>query len=186
MRNRLQRSKSLRVIVAAACFPMTYLLATEAPATASAADLSITVTAPTQVDLGTPITYQITVTNAGTSLATGVTVTDQLPPNTEFLSGTSSCVGNGSAITCSLSSVAGGTSVHLTITLTSTINGGTQGEVFHVINTVVVLPSDASPSDNSATAQTDLIVNFPNTGGGPTPVVSPEPAAITSNPAFTG
>lgn len=72
------------------------------------ADLEVTKTAqPTQVNLGQNITYTITTTNHGPNTATGVTVTDTLPPQVTFVSASVPCTGT-TTITCSLGDMLAG------------------------------------------------------------------------------
>ncbi len=88
--------------------------ATATTAVVASADLTVTLTdAPDPVTAGSNLTYTATVSNAGPSDATGVTVTLPTPANTSFVSGSvaggGSCVG-GATITCTFtgSVVAGG------------------------------------------------------------------------------
>jgi uncharacterized repeat protein (TIGR01451 family) len=55
---------------------------------APAADLSVTKSGPAAVTAGATVTYTVTAMNAGPSTATNVTLTDQLPPMTTFVSAT--------------------------------------------------------------------------------------------------
>ncbi|NIT28630.1 MAG: DUF11 domain-containing protein, partial [Candidatus Aminicenantes bacterium] len=86
-------------------------------------DLSITKTdSPDPVAIGENITYTLTVTNNGPSIANGVTVTDTLPVEVTFLSAISSqgaCIHNGSVnggtVTCDIGSLANVANATVTI-----------------------------------------------------------------------
>lgn len=67
---------------------------------AASADLSITKTHEGDVVPGAPITYAIAVRNAGPSVATGITVTDQLPAALSFVSASGEDWTCTSAVTC--------------------------------------------------------------------------------------
>ncbi len=56
-------------------------------------DLTVSKTAPPSVPVGGPVTYSITVTNNGTGTATGVKVTDVMPPGINY-------TGFGGGVTC--------------------------------------------------------------------------------------
>ncbi len=80
---------------------------------------------PDPVAVGSPLTYTITVRNAGPSSATGVTVTNPLPPGVSFVSATTdrgSCGGTGT-ITCPIGDLANGTSATVTIVVIPTASG---------------------------------------------------------------
>lgn len=70
------------------------------------ADLTISkADSPDPVGVGTPLTYTLQVQNLGPDLASGVTVTDQLPKSVDFLSATASsgqCARKGTKVTCAL------------------------------------------------------------------------------------
>src|SRR5437879_2175397 len=74
------------------------------------ADLAVTKTAsPNPVPLGASLSYAITVANHGPSAATGVTVTDTLPPNVTFGSATATqgnCAQTSGTVTCTLRNLA--------------------------------------------------------------------------------
>ena len=100
-----------------------------ASATASApvfSDLAVTVShSPDPVMVGSNVIYTINVTNNGPDPATGVTVTDSLPPEVTFLSATASqgaCSGS-STISCALGNLPNGTSATVTIGVNPTVEG---------------------------------------------------------------
>jgi uncharacterized repeat protein (TIGR01451 family) len=69
-----------------------------------AADLSITLTASGSVRVFDTLTYRITVTNNGPAAASGITVTDTLPPGVDFLSALN-CLQAGRTVTCKRDSI---------------------------------------------------------------------------------
>jgi uncharacterized repeat protein (TIGR01451 family) len=87
------------------------------------ADVSLTVSAsPSPASVGGPIAYGLAVTNAGPARASGVTVTDTLPPNVQYRSssGTPGCTQAGSVVTCHFDRVSPGTTVYGGINVTAT------------------------------------------------------------------
>jgi uncharacterized repeat protein (TIGR01451 family) len=126
----------------------------------AAADVAITVSAPTLATLGGPVTETLTVANNGPGPATGVTVSDTLPAGMVYFSSSASqgtCTGS-STVTCSLgtldSSTTGpATSATIVIVLIP-IQGGL------ITNTGAVSAGQADPNhaNNTASATTDVVV----------------------------
>jgi uncharacterized repeat protein (TIGR01451 family) len=75
-------------------------------APSGSSDLRITKTdSPDPVNVGSSLTYTIRVENLGPDAATGVTVTDQLPKEVDFVSATATagqCASKGKKVTCDL------------------------------------------------------------------------------------
>ncbi|HEY0391495.1 MAG TPA: hypothetical protein VGC63_07295 [Solirubrobacterales bacterium] len=77
-----------------------------ARAAAGSADLAISkVDSPDPIAVGSTLTYTIQVQNLGPDVATGVTVTDQLPKGVDFVSASSQCALSGRRVTCALGQI---------------------------------------------------------------------------------
>ena len=115
---------------------------------------------------GTPISYTITVTNAGPSTATGVTISDPVPVTitgvtaTCTASGTSSCGTNASAgnsVSFTGATLSPGPGPALTLTVSGTISPDTSGPLVNVATVTAGAGStDTSPGNNSATDTDNL------------------------------
>jgi uncharacterized repeat protein (TIGR01451 family) len=122
------------------------------------ADLSVTkADSPDPVTVGNNLTYTVTVTNNGPDPAQSVTVTDNLPAETTFVScsstGTGVCGGSGNNRTVTFASLASGESE--TITFVATVNCSVaDGTVISNTATVRSVTPDPNPGNNSATATT--------------------------------
>lgn len=125
------------------------------------ADLSITNQAASSVVSGNKLTYTITATNTGGQTAPGVAVSDQLPPGVRFNSmsttnGTCTRTTSGTPktqdgnVTCSVGTLAGGSSATVTIVVTPT-KPGTLNDTASVTATGI-----SADSDDSATATTTV------------------------------
>ena len=127
---------------------------TETTAVNPAADLSVTKSdSPDPVLLGQELTYIITVTNAGPSASTNVTVIDTLPEDVSFVSSApsqGSCSGT-STVTCTLGTIASGDTATVSIVVTPRSTGD-------LTNTASVTGSVADPStgDNTVTETTTV------------------------------
>jgi uncharacterized repeat protein (TIGR01451 family) len=122
---------------------------------APSADLSITKSdSPDPVNVGSSLTYTITVKNNGPSGATGVKMTDSLPETVTFVSATpsqGSCNGT-TTVTCSLGSLSNGASATVTIVVTPTQAGS-------LSNTASVTSTEADPNTNNNSATEPTTVN---------------------------
>ncbi len=129
--------------------------ATDIAAVTQTANLSITkTTTATSVSVGNFIDYTITVTNGGPDSATGVTVTDALPPNTTFVSATptqGSCSG-GSPVNCSLGTLANGASATIALRVMATAAGS-------ATNTASASSAAIDPDGANAAAPAVAIAN---------------------------
>jgi uncharacterized repeat protein (TIGR01451 family) len=114
-----------------------------AAAPSGSADLGITkADSPDPVGVGSTLIYTIQVQNLGPDLATGVTVTDQVPKGVDFVSATASsgqCARKGKKITC----VLGGLNA-------PTINYGSPPTV-----TISVIPRQIGTISNTASVKGD-------------------------------
>ena len=132
-------------------------------------DLSINKSGPTgSVLSGSDITYVLTVTNNGTTAATNVTVTDNLPSEVSFKSCNAtaggSCGGAGNNRTVTFPSLAGGASA--TITLVATVNCPLpDGSIVTNGASVTATTPDPSPGNNVSAPITTSVSN-------PAPVIT--------------
>jgi len=133
--------------------------------TPSEADLSVTKTdSPNPVTVNTSMSYTMVVSNNGPSSATGVTLTDPLPPGVTFVLASSSrgsCSQAASTVTCSIGRLGNGGSATVTIIVTPTVEGT-------LTNTATVSATESDPvsADNSATATTTVNPPTINTPAG--------------------
>ena len=122
-----------------------------------AADLGISlIDAPDPILHGTTLTYVAILTNAGPSGATGVTLTDVLPPDVAFVSsipGSPTCALAGATLTCNMGALAAGATTSVTIKVTVTAPAGST-----IVNTATVAANevDPNPANNSATTTTTV------------------------------
>ena len=137
-------------------------------------DVTVTKTATPAVQLpqggGTaPITYNIAAKNNGPDAAQNVHVSDAAPADVTFVSATTgkgTCTTTAQALDCTISSLAVGESVPITINATVSATG-TKTNVVVISNTT---PPDTNPNNNTASAST--VVTAPVTP--PTPKPQPE------------
>jgi uncharacterized repeat protein (TIGR01451 family) len=126
---------------AAACAPLV--------APPDTADLSLekSVIGSGPFTVGNSIIYNLTVSNAGPSLATGIVITDTLPGGVTFVSANPGCTHNAGVVTCTIDPLFAGTSTTRSITVRADTTGT-------LVNTAVVTAAttDPTPGGNAATA----------------------------------
>lgn len=97
------------------------------PPVGVSSDLSVIQTAsPDPANVGTPLTFTLSVTNAGPDEATGVTLTDAFPSDAGFVSAAPSqgtCSSAAGELTCKLGDLAANAGAAVTLTLTPTATG---------------------------------------------------------------
>jgi uncharacterized repeat protein (TIGR01451 family) len=159
-------------------------LATTTTAVAVEADLSVTKSdSPDPVSAGAELTYTLQVANAGPSTATGVELTDNLPPEVDFVSatisgGTGTCVSlGGGTVACDLNDLDPGDDV--TVVIDTLVDASVPNGTI-ITNTVGVSSAafDPDPSNNTDSEETAVIATadlwIDKTGN-----------ALTSNPSGT-
>jgi uncharacterized repeat protein (TIGR01451 family) len=122
-----------------------------------AADLSLTQTdSPDPVQLGSQLTYNLTVQNNGPSTATGVSVTDSLPASVTYTSATpsqGSCTEAGGTVSCALGAIASGSSAQVTIHVTPQ-------SITTITNTASAQATESDPSNaNNSSSESTTVVN---------------------------
>ena len=166
--------------------------ATATTAVVASANLTVTLTdAPDPVTAGTNLTYTATVSNAGPSDATGVTVTLPTPANTSFVSGTvaggGSCAG-AATITCTFtgSVVAGGSRAATIVVLVAaaTPNGTV---ISATVTATAATPDPALPNTATTTTTVSTSANLALTfGASATNVVLNQPVVFTATSTNLG
>ena len=119
------------------------------------ADLKLTKTVLTgTAKVGQPLSYLLTIRNLGPDKATGVTLTESLPPEAEFISVSASqgnCVGSG-PVTCSLGDLA----PRAAVTVTLNVNPRRAMTLSNSAS-VTAREKDPNPANNQVTVQTQVI-----------------------------
>lgn len=119
------------------------------------ADAGVSVSAsPDPVTAGTDLTYTITVSNAGTSDATGVQLTDPIPTGTTFASASDGGTLSSGTVTWSIGTIAAGGSV--TRTLVVHVGSDRTSALTDTAN-VTTTSTDPNGANDSATANTAVV-----------------------------
>jgi uncharacterized repeat protein (TIGR01451 family) len=148
-----------------------------------AADLEITQSVtPDPVTTGGDLTYQIVVKNNGPSAATSVTMTDNLPASTTFIScaatGGGACGGSGNNRTVTFSSLASGATA--TITMVAKVNCPVANDEM-IGNTATV--NSTTPDSNSSNNSTTATVTASNP---PPSITTPPDVSVTAGATMCG
>jgi large repetitive protein len=155
---------------------------TISPPAPGSADLSIALAdAPDPVAIGMPLTYTMTVANAGPDPATGVEAVVTLPAGVTFVSASGSgwtCTQVTTTISCALAGSLSGTAAAVSLVVDAP---STQGSV-EVEGVVTGTTSDPSFANNTAIADTEVfdpaLQNHPPTLSLPTGLTTPENTAL--------
>jgi uncharacterized repeat protein (TIGR01451 family) len=115
----------------------------------AAADLSLTKTGPISVTVGDQFSYELVVHNDGASDATGVTVSDTLPTQVNYLGDSYGCSLNSGTLTCDVGDMAAG----LTLTITVQVEAAVYGTAFNSAD-VSGIEYDPAPENNSDSTST--------------------------------
>jgi uncharacterized repeat protein (TIGR01451 family) len=112
--------------------------------------------------VGSPLTYTITIHNAGPGGATGVTLTDTLPSGVAFVSatpGTGTCSQSAGTVSCNIGSLALNGSVTVKIVVSPSAAG-------NITNTAKVAgsTSDSTTTNNTASVTTTVTAASTSTG----------------------
>jgi len=147
------------------------------------ADLAVSVaTSPAgPVALGNNLTYTVSLTNLGPSTATSVVLTNILPANVNYVSGSASqgvVARSGSQVTATLGSLAANGSAQLTITVTPMVSGSLTNTV-----TASSAVNDSNPLNNQAVATTTAVTDSADLKI--SLVGSPSPVTLGSNITYT-
>lgn len=106
--------------------------------------------------IGQPVNYQILVTNNGPNEATGVSITEKLPPNSMLVSATpsvGSCVPTGNTVNCRLGNLTSDATATVNVIIKSSSNPGTITNVA----SVRANEPDTTPLNNQDTETTRLV-----------------------------
>jgi uncharacterized repeat protein (TIGR01451 family) len=125
---------------------------------ATQADLAITdaLATPSTINVGDEFTYSITVVNNGTTTASGVTLTTQLPPQINYLADTANCTSAPPKITCEIGDMAISATQAITITAKASQTGTNILTPFSITSTT----PDQNDNDNSKTVLINAITGF--------------------------
>jgi uncharacterized repeat protein (TIGR01451 family) len=149
---------------------------------AALADVQVTkLDAPDPVGAGDPLTYTITVTNAGEVAAENVQLSDIIPAGTTFVSAMQTSgpafmlmtppVGGGGTFTATIATLAAGASATFTLVV-QVDDAAAPGSIITNTATVVTTSMESDPTNNSATTTTtvaggQLYAVGADAGGGP-------------------
>jgi uncharacterized repeat protein (TIGR01451 family) len=118
------------------------------------------------------------VTNNGPEDATGVTVTDTLPPTVTFVSASAGCNEASGTVTCNIGNLDAGTNVSVQIDVTTTLEG-------IISNTATVTGNETDPFPGNNSDTEDTVVVPPSADLALTKTDSADPVDIGVNFSYT-
>jgi len=160
---------------------------------------AITMAAPSTLELGASLTYQIQVANPGGTTLTSIAVTDTLPASLNATSLSPGCTGT-NAITCTIASLTSGQIVNLNITIVPTVTAvlantaNVTGGNSATVNTTVITGGVPLILEVDSVNSADFITTNPSSGTCTTPQAIctsyfPPATAVTvtaNGPGFVG
>ncbi len=155
---------------------MLVLVAGGSVSAAGAADLQIAKSASAaSVNVGSTLTYTIQVQNLGPEAATGVTVTDHLPPGVDYVSASSTlgqCALQGRKLTCGIGGLEAGS--------TAKVNSAavTLSVIPRRSGTITNMASVKGDQKDPVSANNEASITILVVGGTPTPTCRGVPATI--------
>ncbi|HXO08875.1 MAG TPA: DUF11 domain-containing protein, partial [Solirubrobacteraceae bacterium] len=119
------------------------------------ADLSLTKTGSSaNPSVGDLLTYTLTASNAGPNDATGVTITDPVPPGLAFSDASDGCTNISGTVTCAIGDIPSGG--HVTVKVMAWVLDSAAATSFTNLATVSGDQPDPDPGNNQATANTEV------------------------------
>ena len=119
------------------------------------ADLSLTKTGSSaNPSVGDLLTYTLTASNAGPNDATGVTITDPVPPGLAFSDASDGCTNVSGTVTCAIGDIPSGG--HVTVKVMAWVLDSAAATSFTNLATVSGDQPDPDPGNNQATANTEV------------------------------
>jgi uncharacterized repeat protein (TIGR01451 family) len=115
-------------------------------------DLAVTGTVPSSVSSGSNVTYKLTATNNGSGPATGVKLSDLLPPDATFVSATGGITPSSGVLTFTIGSLAAGASSTVSVVVTPHLPGLVADRAM-----VAMDQTDPTPGDNSVMLTTNVV-----------------------------
>jgi uncharacterized repeat protein (TIGR01451 family) len=129
---------------------------THATTSRRTADLALTKAGPANVTPGNTITWTITIQNNGPNASAGATLSDTLPAGVTFQSASSGCANAAGVVTCTLGTIASGSSAQVQIVaLVSTPYTGATPLV-NAASVTTVTEVDPVPGNNTGTSTTPI------------------------------
>jgi hypothetical protein len=127
-------------------------------------DVSVAMSAAPNPDpAGVSLAYTLSVSNLGTAQATGVVVSDTLPPGTVLLSASQGCANTAGTVTCNIGTLAPVLASPITIAIAAFAAGQVTNSATATLN-----ETDSAPANNTATLATNVVLSPLGPGLSPT------------------